>query len=188
MTAYGEETPTTRLLSQAELRGLQILTFAFMGGIAFFLGTVVLLYFTSTGPKGAHGEEAGVLYLQVLSIANAATFISCFAAGSFLFKLKLARIKKAISEESQATPMQQPGLSQKFREAFILRLALLEGPGLFGGVICLTGIGVGEIHHHPIYWLNLLAPVVAMAWMGVVLPTKEKLPRLFSDEGQTLYR
>jgi len=39
---------------------------------------------------------------------------------------------------------------------------MLEAPGLLGTVVCFVSVTNSEIHEHPIYWLNLLSPIVAI--------------------------
>ena len=171
-----------------EIRAMQILTAAFMVGLSMFVGVTVFLYFTAAEPKAPQDGEAGLESLQILSIANAVIFISCFAAGLFIFRSRLACIAKASSEESQTSTPSPLWLSGEFKGAFILRLAMIEGPGLFGTVACFMGVSGSEIHDHPIYWLNLLSPIAAVTFMGMTFPTQEKLSRLLSDKGQSLYR
>ena len=72
-------------------------------------------------------------------------------------------------------------------------MAMLEAPGIMGFSVCLIGVtgfagSTPEIHGHPIYWLNLLSPIVAITFLGVTFPTQEKLSRLLSDEQKSLYR
>lgn len=178
-------------LSEEDIRGMQILNFCFMAGLVGFLGIIVFLYINSTEPKAPGGQESDPDLIQNLSIANAAVFISCFIAGSLIFKSKVASITKAYCEADQESTAPAPDLrllAGSFKEAFVLRLAMLEGPGLFGGVICQLSITFGVIHHHPIHWLNLLSLIASVAYMAIAFPTQTKLTRLFSLEKQSLYR
>lgn len=178
-------------LSEEDIRGMQILNFCFMAGMVGFLGVIVFLFIISTEPKapGAQGSDPDLF--QNLSIANAAVFISCFIAGSLIFKSKVAGITKAYCEADQESTAPAPGLrwlAGSFKGAFVLRLSMLEGPGLFGGVICLLSINLDVIHHHPIHWLNLLSLIASVTYMAIAFPTQAKLTRLFSLEEQSLYR
>ena len=169
-------------LSEEDIRGMQILNAAFIAGLLMFVGVTIFLYFTAAEPKVPQGGEAS---LQLLSITNAVVFILSSAAGLFIFRSRLAPIAKACSDSPHASPIDFLG---EIRAAFILRLAMLEGPGLLGTVVCFFGVTGSEIHDHPIYWLNLLSPIAAITFMGVTFPTQEKLSRLFLDEEQSLYR
>ena len=173
---------------EEDIRGMQILNAAFIAGLLMFIGVTVFLYFTAAEPKVPQDGEAGLESLQILSITNAVIFISCFAAGLFIFRSRLACIAKASSEEAQTSTPSPLWLSGEFKGAFILRLAMIEGPGLFGTVACFMGVSGSEIHDHPIYWLNLLSPIAAITFMAVTFPTQEKLSRLLSDEEPSLYR
>ena len=167
---------------EEDIRGMQILNAAFIAGLLMFVGVTIFLYFTAAEPKVPQGGEAS---LQLLSITNAVVFILSSAAGFFIFRSRLTPIAKACSDSPRASPIDFLG---EIKGAFILRLATLEGPGLFGTVVCFLGATGSEIHDHPIYWLNLLSPIAAITFMGVTFPTQEKLSRLFLDEERSLYR
>ncbi|MCH2583448.1 MAG: hypothetical protein MK138_01650 [Planctomycetes bacterium] len=162
---------------------MQILNAAFIAGLLMFVGVTIFLYFTAAEPKVPQGKMKQAI--EHLSIANAVVFILSSAAGFFIFRSRLAPIAKACSDSPHASPIDFLG---ELRGAFILRLAMLEGPGLLGTVVCFFGVTGSEIHDHPIYWLNLLSPIAAITFMGVTFPTQEKLSRLFLDEEQSLYR
>ncbi len=168
-----------------DIRGMQILNAAFIAGLLMFVGVTIFLYFTAAEPKVPQDGEASLEHLQILSIANAVVFILSSAAGFFIFRSRLAPIAKACADSPHASPIDFFG---EIRGAFILRLAMLEGPGLLGTVVCFLGVTGSEIHDHPIYWLNLLSPIAAITFMGVTFTTQEKLSRLFLDEERSLYR
>ncbi|MCH2364801.1 MAG: hypothetical protein MK479_09515 [Planctomycetes bacterium] len=168
---------------EEDIRGMQILNAAFIAGLLMFVGVTIFLYFTAAEPKVPQGKMKQAI--EHLSIANAVVFILSSAAGFFIFRSRLAPIAKACSDSPHASPIDFLG---ELRGAFILRLAMLEGPGLLGTVVCFFGVTGSEIHDHPIYWLNLLSPIAAITFMGVTFPTQEKLSRLFLDEEQSLYR
>ena len=168
---------------EEDIRGMQILNAAFIAGLLMFVGVTIFLYFTAAEPKVPQGKMKQAI--EHLSIANAVIFILSSAAGFFIFRSRLAPIAKACSDSPHASPIDFLG---ELRGAFILRLAMLEGPGLLGTVVCFLGVTGSEIHDHPIYWLNLLSPIAAITFMGVTFPTQEKLSRLFLDEEKSLYR
>lgn len=168
---------------EEDIRGMQILNAAFIAGLLMFVGVTIFLYFTAAEPKVPQGKMKQAI--EHLSIANAVVFILSSAAGFFIFRSRLAPIAKACSDSPHASPIDFLG---ELRGAFILRLAMLEGPGLLGTVVCFLGVTGSEIHDHPIYWLNLLSPIAAITFMGVTFPTQEKLSRLFLDEEKSLYR
>ena len=168
---------------EEDIRGMQILNAAFIAGLLMFVGVTIFLYFTAAEPKVPQGKMKQAI--EHLSIANAVVFILSSAAGFFIFRSRLAPIAKACSDSPHASPIDFLG---ELRGAFILRLAMLEGPGLLGTVVCFLGVTGSEIHDHPIYWLNLLSPIGAITFMGVTFPTQEKLSRLFLDDERSLYR
>ena len=168
---------------EEDIRGMQILNAAFIAGLLMFVGVTIFLYFTAAEPKVPQGKMKQAI--EHLSIANAVVFILSSAAGFFIFRSRLAPIAKACSDSPHASPIDFLG---ELRGAFILRLAMLEGPGLLGTVVCFLGVTGSEIHDHPIYWLNLLSPIATITFMGVTFPTQEKLSRLFLDEEKSLYR
>ncbi|MFP6632700.1 MAG: hypothetical protein VCD16_08690 [Planctomycetota bacterium] len=185
MNEPAPELPDRGPLTEEDIRGMQILIAAFIAGLLMFVGVTIFLYFTAAEPKVPQGGEASLEHLQLLSITNAVIFILSSAAGFFIFRLRLAPIAKACSDLPHASPLD---FSNNIRGAFILRLAMLEAPGLLGTVVCFIGVSGSEIHDHPIYWLNLLSPIAAVTFMAVTFPTQEKLSRLLSDEEPSLYR
>ena len=183
MNEPAPELPDRGPLTEGDIRGMQILNAAFIAGLLMFVGVTIFLYFTAAEPKVPQGKMKQAI--EHLSIANAVVFILSSAAGFFIFRSRLAPIAKACSDSPHASPIDFLG---ELRGAFILRLAMLEGPGLLGTVVCFLGVTGSEIHDHPIYWLNLLSPIAAITFMGVTFPTQEKLSRLFLDEEKSLYR
>ena len=177
------EPSDNRQLPEEDIRGMQILNAAFIAGLLMFVGVTIFLYFTAAEPKVPQGKMKQAI--EHLSIANAVVFILSSAAGFFIFRSRLAPIAKACSDSPHASPIDFLG---ELKGAFILRLAMLEGPGLLGTVVCFFGVTGSEIHDHPIYWLNLLSPIATITFMGVTFPTQEKLSRLFLDEEKSLYR
>ena len=157
---------------------MQILNAAFMLGLFGFVLVVLCLFLGSSTPESGleklRDPDGSIEHLRLLSIVSVPLVISAWAAGLVLYRLRTSR--KALLSDSS---------SFDIRGAFILRLACIEGSGLFGCVICLLGVTDHTIDDHPLLWLNLLSPVASITFMALTFPTKKNLESLpaLSPEG-----
>jgi len=158
-----------QLMPPEQIRLLQILTGAFMSGIFIYTLVVLFLFLNSATPEpGAEelrnpGDDTE--FPHTLSMAHAAVVLCCWTAGTLLYRRFTSR--KALLSGSST-----------IYEAFILRLAFIEGPGLFGCVIFQLAAMGREIDDSPLLWLNLLSPVASITFMALTFPTKKNLERL----------
>ena len=156
-----------------EIKAMQILNAAFMLGLFGFVLVVLCLFLGSSTPESGleklRDPDGSIEHLRLLSIASVPLVISAWAAGLVLYRLRTSR--KALLSDSS---------SFDIRGAFILRLACIEGSGLFGCVICLLGVTDHTIDDHPLLWLNLLSPAVALGFMAVTFPTRKSLQKILA--------
>ncbi len=177
--------------SDGTLRALQILQTAFTMGFLLFAVVVVGLHASGSLKQGdmapvAPDDPDRLDILPILTLVHAAVAISCWtlAFASFGAMIGPARLARAIAE-----PMILPGPSGArtivegpahkcialLRGAILVRLALIEGPALFGAVICLLGAIDGSIDEQPLYWLNLLSGAVLVLFAIATFPTRDRL-------------
>lgn len=169
MNETQDQVTIDQLMSPEEIKGLQVLTGAFMFGLFSFTLVVLFLFLNvaapEPGPEELRNPGGGIEHLRLLSMVHAAVVLSSWTVGGFLYRRRTSR-KALLSGSSN------------IREAFILRLAFIEGPGLFGCVIFLLGAQGHVIDDFPLLWLNLLSPAASIAFMGLTFPTKKNLERL----------
>lgn len=152
--------------SPSELRALQVVQAALMGGV-FFFGLVVVLF--AIRPPAASATPIAPRVLLLLSALHAAGALGAWAVAPFLQGLLLARL---------GARMGAVGTVGALRSALVLRLALLEGPALFGLVICLLAGISGALRATPLYWLNALSAVAFIGYGVLSFPTVERLEAL----------
>ena len=164
-----------QLMSPGDIRSLQILTGAFISGLFLYTLVALVLFLNSAtpepGPEELQHPGGHLKYLQTLSMAHAAVLLSGWTAGGLLYRRRTSR--KALLSGSST-----------IRDASILRLAFLAGPGFFGCVIFMITT-TREINDFPLLWLNLLSPVASITFMALTFPTKKNLESLpaLSPEG-----
>lgn len=128
------------------LQLLTILHLALTGGATIF---VLVAYFVHH--QGMEVDESMATILVPLSLAMAAGGV---LAGQMMYKQGLARI-------SADQPMEKR--LEAYKGVFILRLALIEGPALFGAVVHMI---TGSI------W-GLGISICLIAWMVMLRPTAD---------------
>ena len=165
-----------QLMPPEQIRLLQILTGSFMSGIFIFTLVVLFLFLNSAtpepGPEELRNPGSDTELLHTLSMAHAAVLLSGWTAGGLLYRRRTSR--KALLSDSST-----------IRDASILRLAFLAGPGFFGCVIFMLAGLEREVDDSPLLWLNLLSPVASITFMALTFPTKKNLESLpaLSPEG-----
>jgi hypothetical protein len=150
-----------RTVSDGDVRGLAVLQAALGVGPLSFWGVVVgLSLLPGFAERTATPESLQLVVL--LSVAHAATGLTSWTAGSFLFERTLARGCDLAS----------------LRAATILRLALFEGVALFGAVVCLQAVLLGVAPAQPLVWLNAASTFVLLGLVIVTFPTRERVERV----------
>ena len=171
--------PEKTLLEQGmlpkEVTGLQVLVASFMLGLLSFALVVFYHFLDSSSPDPGldkfPGPDAGLELLSILSIAHAAVFICSWATGLFLYRFLISR-PLPISESSN--------LSGKIRGAFVVRLACIESPALFGCVVCFLMVKDYTLDDPALFWLNFLSPAAALVFMASTFPTRKNIQKLLA--------
>ncbi len=135
------------MTSGSYFRVLRILHIALTMGVMFFLGVGSYITFFSP-PITPPEEEFPFVYFTILLLIS----MSTVGIGLFVFRVILAKIPK---QESLRRRL------QVYQTAFLIKMALLEGPGLLSGVfLILTG-----------KWIFVVVGVVLVAFMLMQVPT-----------------
>ena len=188
-----EEEFAASLDTSSDLRGMQILSFAFMAGVVSFACVVIFLYFNNAQganierevPKGQAELLDGlgeVSILPLLSFVHTIMAIACWSLGFYLYEAILRR--KRFGSILQVLPGihsedPQAGFWVSLRGAFVIKIAMLQAPALFGLIICLLAILSGDIYSSPLYWLNTLSAVVLVLYMASAFPTRDRIVDVF---------
>jgi len=162
----------------------QIIAGVLFLGVTLFLGIVLFLYSQNSGVEDSYQtSELGILSL--LSTIHIGVACICYIVAYFVYcsftSLK-GLAKRIASPPPNMNPVEMtPELcaSGSIFTAYLMRAALLEGPAMFGVIVCLLGVLNGEIRTEPIYWFNLFSYCI----FGVVtlwtFPTRERLETIF---------
>lgn len=137
-----------------------------LGPLMFWVVIVILSQTPATLDQAATPDE--VQLVTILSGAHVLTCLSCWPMAMLLFQRALSRPPTGREED---TPL------ARLRAATILRAALLEGPALFGGVVCLLAVQTGAARDLPLVWLNAASTFVTLFVVIVTFPTKERVTR-----------
>jgi F0F1-type ATP synthase membrane subunit c/vacuolar-type H+-ATPase subunit K len=168
-----------KALSVNAVRVFQIIYIAILLGVTVFLG--IILYMYSAGSPFAAPAEDTVQQMNIFSLIHAGMFIAGLFISRFLYDLTL----KPARAESVMTDRRVEGLSGAekhlavMRTAMIIRLALLEGPVLFGLVALFMAAVNGVLYHKGIYWANLASYIYLVYFILTDFPTPEKLLEVF---------
>jgi hypothetical protein len=165
-------------LTPAHVMISQIIQGAMMMGIVVFAVVVAFLY--SQAPLVEPGE-ADVDTVRLMTFSHLA--LLAINVGVSFFLAQRVFSPEAMNEASglnDARAVAEKAIQQQ-RAAMITRMALLEGSAFFGLVICLLGAMNGVIRTAPEYWINLLSPVLLVAFGVATFPTKERLVAWFEE-------
>lgn len=151
--------------SLGNVRSLQIIVGAMMAGLAMF-GIVVLIVGSAMEPDS---QMAGIL-LAVLGAMGAMEVVGYLVLRMVLVGKLRGFLNQPIGQAAQPPDAEQYALSAWFTLTLI-RSAMAEGWGLFGGVIALvTGSAMG-----------LAAMVIALMPLATGFPTQDRLTQFTSD-------
>lgn len=156
------------VVDDADLRSLAILQAALGAGPLFVWLVVLGLWQMPPSSDGAAAGPDQVRLITLLSAVHVMVALSSYAAGALLFSRVL----------HQRAPRDPLG---RLRAATALRLALLEGPALFGAVICLLAVQPGVAEQVPLVWLNATSTFVLLFVVVVTFPTRERVERLLRE-------
>lgn len=106
--------------------------------------------------------------LPILSAVNALVAVVIYPLSSMLFR----GVPGTTGADAEA----------RLRSAVIARAALREGSGLLGATVCIIGALRGALAARPLFWLNMLTPLVFVAVTLLNLPTEASLQDLLASQ------
>jgi len=171
------------VLTDGEIRTLQVIHLAMPVGVMVF-GFVVGMMVQTNSPL------ANIELITMLSAVHGMVAFGAYAAANFIYQSQFTddRLQQAISKTfyyQRRRPYQQPITSEAgkclaiMRTATIVRLAMMEMPGLFGLVVCFLAALNGVIQVNAWYWLNAITALIFVGFVGITFPNKEKLEQIF---------
>ncbi len=131
----------------ADLNGLGIIAYALMAGLALFAGIVA--YLITSG--GATAGSGAIVSPQTDLLIVGGVGLSCLMMSRFLSG-------KLLESSSDEQRREYPQAIERYRSAKILRLALLEGPGLLA---CVFALVTGNLN-----MLLIAVFMLAMMWLA----------------------
>ncbi len=150
-----------------KIKPIQILSFAIPMGAVIFTAIVVFLYFTQ---EAVTPEENQLL--MIMSFAHIAVAFSGYM-GAFIFT------KIRFNDNYLKSLFESKGAIENYLAAYlqvrVVKLALMEGPVLFGLVVCFLAIQGGQLQANPIYWANLASLGILLVYSVLTFPTLDRL-------------
>lgn len=159
-----EQALTPQILLQ-----LQIVYGAILGGMTFF-GIIV---FAVIGQQQVN-ETSSVDNIKMLSVVNALTAISIYSAAKFIFQLQSKSLRSGMFTPQQCV--------KTIQQALIIRIALFEGTGFFGLIVCIITLTTGIANNNPEYLLNCLTAIITLIFGLKTFPTKNSIIKIFQQQ------
>jgi len=161
---------------KAQLRVLQVIHLALMGGIILFFSIVLLLHLSS-GPGYTSGDQRSGL--DPLMMVNFMMFIGVMVARMVVpplaLKNAIKRLPRGLDEQEFQT-----AAFPAIQASHIVNLALLEGPALFSVVILL--INSNAMKTSPILWINGIPALISIIIMLMLFPTADRYAMKIKEE------
>ncbi len=154
-------------LGDAELKALQAIQAALVTGVLLFGLVVVVLAIRPQSIGAAPPTPAATLTL--LSLVHGVMALGAWAAAFLLHGALLRSAGAGAGAPDGALSL------AALRKATLVRLALLEGPALFGLVVCLLAALGGTLREAPIYGLNAVSALAFLAFAALSFPTRERV-------------
>jgi hypothetical protein len=165
-----------KALTPQHLLTFRVIYIALLLGVSLFLGIVLFMTYStseeSKKPQGALGILTVVHVVLASSVYLVSIVLFRYMTGLAFFR------KRKVASVHQDTSLEHRYLIAVF-SAYIIRVALFEGPALFGVIVCLLGATEGTIQQNPIYWLNLFSYAILAILIIYTFPTRTKLEDLF---------
>ncbi len=158
-----------------ELKTIQIIWIALGMGVLIFTLIVLFFYFYSPFQQAENGTGT----VRLLSYVHIILAIMIVPASSYLYRRLLH------TPGHQQRP-KQAGFWNRYRNASIIRLVMLEGLALYGLTICFIAITSGILSVFPVYWLNIASALFFELVIFREFPTKEKIETLLREEDRSV--
>lgn len=160
-------------LTSQKIATLRIISAALASGILLF--ALVVIYFTFTTQADS---PDGTDILLLLSGVHGLMALTIYAVAPLIYRkvLNSFRPESALTGEALAAEV-----IQKIMSAHMVRMAMYEGPALFGLVVCFLSVQWGHIPSQPEFLLNGITAVFFLLMTATTFPSRERLGSLFSE-------
>jgi len=171
--------PTSQMI-----QALRIIQGAMAAGVVVFAGVVLYLSYVVFGPSTSE-PSTGDRLVDLLSMVNAVLACVCVILAWLVGRIPLRRFTPPaeldpIAEVPEDSPVFAEFVAALF-PARLVRLAMLEGAGLFGLVVCLLAGLCGVVRARPAYLFNMLPAGLMVAYSVVTFPTRQLLRDMLRD-------
>lgn len=168
-------------LTEKDLLPIKIIVGALNAGVVVFL-LIALYIFSDVIPVDAPGDndfQIANILMVVLALLSMTTFyISKIIPDKILDPDGL--LAKNISRSAKTDKQKFIGLLTNY---FIVKLALMEAPALFGLVIIILTSISGVIHHYSVLWLSIIPLIIMLAYSITNFPNMERVLELLRRRG-----
>jgi hypothetical protein len=156
-------------IDEPTVRSLQIVQLGLTAGVVLFAGVVWFRAHFLADPAAAESTIGEPLIVK-LAIGAIVAFLGIQRIADFVVRRRIAGAK------GQGVP----ALLEAARTAFIVRLALLEAPALFGIALCFLASPNGP-PRNPMVWLGLLPAGLFVVLSAMSFPNRERLAALVAE-------
>jgi hypothetical protein len=173
-------------LTPEAVRMFQIVHGAVGMGVGVFLLIVIGMYVNGLPAAEAAPADNPEGLMQVMTVVHFALLAVLLVLSAMLFNAQFsdARLRSGVNltlNDAKGRPLTDNGSRclALMRTAMILRLAMLEGPALFGLVVCLLGAINGFLHTHPLYWVNAASALYFIGYVVQTFPNRQRMEEIF---------
>ena len=165
-------------LTPAALQMTQIIQGSLMAGPLVALVVVAAVGLSNQPHASAPGPLETV---RTLTVAHAIVTVLAYLGAPFLYLRTFAAARLYNSRIDEPPEMLAARCVLLQRSAIILRLAVLEAAAFMGVAVCLIGIMNGVFAVQPLFWINLISPVLLLAYSSFTFPSRERLISWFEQ-------
>lgn len=156
------------IFSAKEMNPIKIIIIALCVGATVFSVIAVFAATNQVDLPSSSPTDVGVRITDVLRIVH--LFVTLLA----LFMAKFLGDKMLTGKMNVRTRTEEPmNLSMRYRSSVIVRLALLEGATLFGGIVFMQSSEQGS--KEPLLYLHFLPLVFLLVAAKSLYPTEQKI-------------
>ncbi len=170
-------------LTEKQLMPLKLVSLFLIAGIIIFIGIGIYLYLDGMEEAGKTGSNKFVVdtMLVILGLLFIAVL---FAAKIIPSKMLLGKINFNV-ESGGSEENIDPGL-RLYLSQHIVKLSMLEGASIFGGVILILAVKHNLIYSNQYMWLCLVPAGYQLIFSLISLPDKDKVISLFRETKEKL--
>lgn len=168
-------------LTEKDLIPLKIIMGVLNGGVLVFF--LIALFVFSDGHTNEIPDDMDFQMANILLVALAVITMSTFFLSKIIPEKVLnpeGLVAKNLLNSAKENKLKLIALLSNY---YIVKMALMEAPALFGVVILFLTSMSGLIHHYSIVWLSILPLVMMLAYTVTNFPNKVKVIELLRLKG-----